>query len=239
MTQTLNSEVSSHSLDKNLITNLVAFGIALVGLFSPVFGDIILMTGLFALSGGITNWLAIYMLFERVPYLYGSGVIPNRFEDFKSGIKELMIQEFFTSHRIEHFFQEGGHLLIENMKNDVDLNKVFDQLVETIEQSKLGDTLKMVGGRAMLEPLRQPMTEKFEAIMTELATEQADKAIDGQKIISQLEQVIDSRLEELTPQKVKELVQQMIRHHLGWLVVWGGVFGGLIGFVISLINAMA
>ena len=44
------------------------------------------MAGLFALSGGLTNWLAIHMLFERIPFLYGSGVIPERFEDFKQGI---------------------------------------------------------------------------------------------------------------------------------------------------------
>jgi len=25
----------------------------------------------------------------------------------------------------------------------------------------------------------------------------------------------------------------MIRRHLGWLVVWGGVFGGLIGLVVT------
>jgi hypothetical protein len=28
----------------------------------------------------------------------------------------------------------------------------------------------------------------------------------------------------------------MIRKHLGWLVVWGGVFGGLIGFLVSVSN---
>ena len=28
---------------------------------------------------------------------------------------------------------------------------------------------------------------------------------------------------------VKEIIQTMIREHLGWLVVWGGVFGGLFG----------
>jgi len=25
----------------------------------------------------------------------------------------------------------------------------------------------------------------------------------------------------------------MIRKHLGWLVVWGGAIGGLIGFVVA------
>ncbi len=48
-------------------------------------------------------------------------------------------------------------------------------------------------------------------------------------------EIIDARLEELTPQLVKEMVQQMIKQHLGWLVVWGGVFGGLIGLLSAMI----
>ncbi len=45
---------------------------------------------------------------------------------------------------------------------------------------------------------------------------------------------LEKRLEELTPTMVKEIIQQMIRIHLGWLVVWGGVCGGLIGLIASL-----
>ncbi|ETZ10388.1 hypothetical protein AJ90_15080 [Vibrio parahaemolyticus M0605] len=29
----------------------------------------------------------------------------------------------------------------------------------------------------------------------------------------------------------------MIKEHLGWLVVWGGVFGGLIGVISTFIGA--
>jgi hypothetical protein len=29
------------------------------------------------------------------------------------------------------------------------------------------------------------------------------------------------------------MVQAIIKEHLGWLVVWGGVFGGLLGAVFS------
>jgi Na+/H+ antiporter NhaD/arsenite permease-like protein len=34
---------------------------------------------------------------------------------------------------------------------------------------------------------------------------------------------------------VKELVQNMIKEHLGWLVIWGAVFGGLIGLISTII----
>jgi uncharacterized membrane protein YheB (UPF0754 family) len=53
-------------------------------------------------------------------------------------------------------------------------------------------------------------------------------------LIESIETLVAKRLEELSPKMVKELVQNLIREHLGWLVVWGGVFGGLIGLASSL-----
>ena len=78
-------------MNKSILTNLISATLTVYGLFSPLYSTEIFMAGLFALSGGLTNWLAIYMLFEKVPLLYGSGVIPNRFEEFKSGIKNLIM----------------------------------------------------------------------------------------------------------------------------------------------------
>jgi uncharacterized membrane protein YheB (UPF0754 family) len=66
-----------------------------------------LYTGLFALSGAVTNWLAIYMLFERVPGLYGSGVIPLHFETFKTSIHELIMHQFFNRENVEQFFADS------------------------------------------------------------------------------------------------------------------------------------
>ena len=52
-------------INESAITNLIALAVAIIGYILPVYGDVILMTGLFALSGGVTNWLAIHMLFEK------------------------------------------------------------------------------------------------------------------------------------------------------------------------------
>ena len=40
--------------------------------------------------------------------------------------------------------------------------------------------------------------------------------------------------EELTPQKVKKLMEGVIRKHLGYLVMWGAVGGGVIGCISQL-----
>ena len=116
-------------IDKALLTNLVALIIVIIGLFIPSeFQAFILNTGLFALSGAFTNWLAVHMLFEKVPGFYGSGVIPARFEEFKYAIKTLIMEQFFTPENIEQFLSnsltgggEGhGESFVKKMTDKVD-----------------------------------------------------------------------------------------------------------------------
>jgi len=77
------------------MTNFIALGIVIGGYFMPeMYRTPVLYTGLFALSGALTNALAVHMLFEKVPFLYGSGVISQNFESFKTSIKNLMMNGF-------------------------------------------------------------------------------------------------------------------------------------------------
>ena len=84
--------------NKSFLTNLIsaiAFGASYV---MPEFvgRHALMMASLFALSGALTNWLAVYMLFERIPGLYGSGIIALRFDQFKESIRTLILENFFT-----------------------------------------------------------------------------------------------------------------------------------------------
>ena len=234
-------------LNKSLTTNLLAGLTALGGYY--VSSPLILNVGLFALSGALTNWIAVHMLFEKVPGLYGSGVIPARFEEFKGGIRELMMGQFFTPENIHRFLSadaSGGHVLdLGPVIENTDMSPAFDSLVSVIEESSFGGMLAMVGGIAALQPLKEPFTLKLKKTLQEISTSEEFNAMleeaiaDSSKdagIRQKIEDVIEKRLDELTPQLVKEMVQAMIKKHLGWLVVWGGVFGGLIGLVAGYLN---
>ncbi len=236
-------------MNKSLITNLVAIFLVIAGLFSPVYADVLLSVGLFALSGAVTNWLAIHMLFEKVPFLYGSGVIPNQFEDFKSGIKNIIMLQFFTPENIKRFIQSEEESAKKTLDftpvlDAVDYDNIFQKLIDAINASSLGAMLKMVGGAEALEPLRQPVSEKMRVALEEIAQSERFQAAIHQSlstdkldadISEHIELIVDARLNELTPEMVKNIIQQMIKKHLGWLVVWGGVLGGLIGLLASTI----
>ncbi|HAS6169513.1 TPA: DUF445 family protein [Vibrio vulnificus] len=233
-------------MNKSLLTNVIALAALAAGF--ALKNDYLLYAGLFAFSGAITNWLAIHMLFEKVPGLYGSGVIPARFEEFKAAIKNLMMEQFFTSENIDKFLSKemasGKSFNLEPIIAKVDFNPTFDSLVDVIAQSQFGGMLAMFGGTEALIPLKQPFVEKMQQAMVDLShsdtikqalKEELEAPAMMEEIQQNIENIIDQRLNELTPKLVKEMVQKMIKQHLGWLVVWGGVFGGLIGVITSVV----
>jgi len=231
-------------VNKSLVTNVIALIATATGHF--IAEPILFTMGIFALSGAITNWLAIHMLFERVPLLYGSGVIPARFEEFKLGIRSLMMEQFFTDENIDRFLsdneQQAFDIDLAPIIEKVDLSPAFDDLIDVIENSSFGGMLAMVGGSEVLQPLREPFIEKMRLSITNISQSDDFSALLKQEIEKpnvlnnvrdKVSDIIEKRLNELTPELVKDIIQAMIKKHLGWLVVWGGVFGGVIGLIAA------
>mgnify|MGYP003388304617 CR=1 FL=1 len=234
-------------MNKSFVTNAITLLLVLSGYVLA--NDQLFTIGLFALSGALTNWLAVHMLFEKVPGLYGSGVIPARFEDFKLAIRELMMEQFFTEENIERFLSEksGKAMTFDftSVIEKIDISPAFDSLIDVIQESSFGGMLAMVGGTEALLPLKEPFMGKMKASLAEISeSEEFDALIKEQieqpdvlaEMRVKIQSIIEQRLNELTPQLVKEIVQKMIKKHLGWLVVWGGVFGGLIGTLAAFVR---
>lgn len=217
--------------------------IAISFIVSEQYHNPLLFTGLFALSGAITNQLAIHMLFEKVPFLYGSGVIEKNFETFKASIRTMIMKQFFTKEQLNRFFEnEDKKIDLTPLVEGADFSPAFDALSKTVMESKFGGAISMFGGEEALEGLREPFVRKLSAAVSSIVSSDAFKAqLDyhiqnsalSEDMIGSIETLITNRLDELTPKMVKELVQELIKEHLGWLVVWGGVFGGLIGLLSS------
>ena len=136
------------NISKSFLTNMIAILVIGVSFLMPEnLSKAVLYTGLFALSGALTNHIAIHMLFEKVPFLYGSGVIPLRFEAFKESIKNLMMNEFFTREQLENFFaNEEQKINLEPIIKETDFAPAFDALSKTVMESSFGALLEIFGG---------------------------------------------------------------------------------------------
>lgn len=233
-------------LNKGFMTNLIAAALVGVSFFiDETVADIFLYTGLFALSGALTNQLAIHMLFEKVPFLYGSGVIPARFEAFKESIKNLMMSQFFTKEQLDYFFKnEEKKIELTPIIEATDFSPAFDALSKTVMESSFGGMLGMFGGESVLENLREPFSQKMKSAVIKIVESETfnytlqkhlQNSTLSDDMMKSIEDIIEIRLNELTPVMVKDIVQKLIKEHLSWLVVWGGVFGGAIGLLSSLL----
>ena len=234
--------------------------------------EIFLSIGLFAFSGGITNALAVKMLFDRIPGLVGSGVIQHRFTEIRQEIKRLILDEFFTEENLGKFLRErsrdvdllsyikgpdGANPAVafvetqwDQLTNPELLDPLLEEQVEKIlESSALGGLLSLMGKNTILDivrtfvesftgALKKKVLEKaagFSASPSELGLE-----LDQGRLVADIRREVDglleSRLESLSPVQVKRIIEDVIRKHLGWLVVWGNVFGGLIGLAAYLLR---
>lgn len=234
--------------DKSFWVNAVCILMIVLGytVTPEVAREQVLGMGFFGFSGAITNWLAIHMLFERVPGLYGSGIIPLKFEAFKDAIRNMIMTQFFTMENIQRFTNsdEGFKPDLKPVIEHLDYDMIFDGFVEVVMESKFGSMLGMFGGAGALDAMREP----FGVTLRKKLLEMADQPHFLENIThnatadlhhvwkDKIESMVNNRLEELTPQMVKEIIQEMIRSHLGWLVVWGGVFGSLIGLLSSFVK---
>lgn len=224
-------------MNKSFLTNLISIGIIFFSFISPIYSNVFLNVGIFAFSGSLTNWLAIHMLFEKVPIFYGSGVIPKQFNEIKSAIKKLILEEFFFKENIQNFLSTSQNLNFNSVFNEEQKNRIFTKLVQAIEESSLGGMLSMVGGKDALNPLKEPMILKISEFLNDFQSNEFsidDNTVDNIKI--KIEEIVNKRLNQLSPMDVKNIIEDMIKNHLGWLVVWGGLIGGLIGFALSLLS---
>ena len=239
-------------MNKSNMTNIISLIVTILGY--AIHNDTVFMIGVFAFSGAITNSLAIHMLFEKVPFLYGSGVIESKFSQFKISIHNLIMNQFFTQEHLTRFFQTEVNsakktIDFEKILNKTDFSPAYESLKEAVMQSSFGGMLGMFGGESALEPLREPFTKKLQASIIKISQSDAFQEVVNDALKSEdlskdvyekLSKIVNTRLEELTPKMVKEIIQEMIKEHLGWLVIWGAVFGGVIGyastFVINVSN---
>ena len=230
-------------MNKSLITNICSALLCTIGLALPdsAAKPFIICAGLFSLSGALTNWLAIHMLFERVPGLYGSGVIVDRFKEFKKGIHSLVMENFFTEENFKRFTDVALHegLSAEGIRSNIDMDDMFNGFLDVVARSKFGGMLSLVGGLRALEPLREPFKEEFSRKLTEIVEDLdlTKSNMHFENFRPTVENLVKGKLDQLEPEEVKSILEDIIREHLGWLVVWGGVFGGVIGVAATLVTA--
>jgi len=231
-------------LEKGNVSNLISFGVLVTGIVGRMEGitgnEWVLAAGLFGFAGGVTNWLAVKMLFDKVPLLYGSGVIPMRFREIRQTVKDAIMRYFFDEEYLERFLGErAGEMAIGDelgtkvaeVLESAEIDAIIDAKLEEMAASPQGMMIKMVGIQTVKPLVKQFVIGVGTEIAPLLVGEVARPELEVGALRAQVDRLLETKLEELTPERVKEMMEEVIREHLGWLIVWGNIFGGTIGLV--------
>ena len=137
---------------------------------------------------------------------------------------------------VNNLFSELRKKSADDQSNSDKNENEESSLVDTIETSKLGPVLSMIGGREALLPIKEPVINKLKIIIKEKIEsifEHKDEANFTSNIRDGIQKALNNKLDELNAIDIKIIIENMIRKHLGWLIVWGGFFGGLFGLIFS------
>ena len=157
-----------------------------------------------------------------------------------------MLNQFFTEENLQKFVSQSSAQLKldgESIAASVDFERIFTKLKQAIIESPFGGMLGMLGGEQALEPLKPAFEVKFKEEISLMINDEnfikqlslGNSSTSPSSLGDKVKEIVNGRLAELTPEMVKIIIQEMIKVHLGWLVVWGGVFGALIGLATALL----
>jgi len=221
------------------IANAVAFVIMTIGVIMlattgrTTFTLIVFNCGIFAFSGGATNGIAIKMLFDKIPGVAGSGVIPSRFVEIREIVKKMIMKNFFDEVYLSYFLKKK--LL------RMDFERMINELLQKHDVSSMIVEMAFEdpGLRAHMEKMLRPyvddMASKFGPLIAK-GIKEVDFASGIGSAQGELEAMLDAKLKTLTPNTVKKMIEDIIREHLYWLVMWGAVFGGLMGIICGALS---
>ncbi|GKT26831.1 hypothetical protein ADUPG1_013499 [Aduncisulcus paluster] len=233
--------------NKSVITNLISsiffIGGILARTFSPEshWAMIIWNIGLFSLSGGLTNQLAVVMIFDRIPGLTGSGVLLVKFREIRLSIQNMIMQTFFDMSFLEKFLsrkmsQIGAQLKIQEVIKTVldsdTVQEMIDSKLKDLASRPEGVVLTMMGLKS--PELKRVIQATLVGVACDIPAKMSGefnifKYIPMTTVRHELSALISNKLSELTPEMVRDILEEVIRDHLGWLVVWGALFGGILG----------
>lgn len=234
--------VNLQKYDKKIVVTYV-FSILLI-LISFIFPNISIsnqlkFAGFFAFTGALTNWIAIKMLFKKIPFLYGSGIIILQFEDIKTGIKNLLLKEFFNEQQINLLvkkYQKDNKHFLDHIKNQLDYEKMYQAIIDFILKSKFAVIIEMMGGKSILLNFKEPIILKIKTLLNSYIDENVVIYLEKNllKVTEKnIKELLDDKINKLSPYKIKDIIENIIIKHLGWLIVWGGLFSGLLGLIFS------
>jgi uncharacterized membrane protein YheB (UPF0754 family) len=184
-----------------------------------------------ALTGWVTNYLAIKMLFhpKRKINLYFfsiQGIFPKRQDLLAERLGKIVSSELFSFKDIKDRFTSTSTAL--------EINKVLDEKLEDFMDVKLKSAMPMLAmflNSDAKTRIKDTLHLEFQNILPDILnkySEKLEKDIDIEKIVAQ-------KVSAFSSDKLEEILFSIMKKEFKFIELLGGVLGFLIGIIQLLI----
>ncbi|HBH22151.1 MAG TPA: DUF445 domain-containing protein [Cytophagales bacterium] len=180
-----------------------------------------------AITGWITNFLAIKMLFHPKRkinlYIFSiQGIFPKRQHLLAEKLGHIVATELFSFKDIKDNFT--------STETAGELNKVLDEKIEDFIAVKLKSAMPMLAmflNDELKTKIKNTLHEEFQNILPELLntyTEKLENDIDVEKIVA-------DKVSHFSSDKLEQILYSIMRKEFKFIEILGGFLGFLIGLI--------
>jgi len=180
-----------------------------------------------ALTGWITNYLAIKMLFHprkkvRILFFNIQGIFPKRQDKLAEKLGQIVANELFSIRDITKRFTSTG--------TAEEINKVLDEKLEDFLENKLKSSMPML---AMLltsdtrQKIKDTLHEEFQNILPEILTQFSDRLEKDIRV----EEIVAKKVSAFSSDKLEQILFSIMHKEFRFIEILGGVLGFMIGLI--------
>jgi uncharacterized membrane protein YheB (UPF0754 family) len=178
-----------------------------------------------ALTGWITNYLAIKMLFHpRREVNFGlftlQGIFPKRKNLLAEKLGKMVSKELFSFKDIKDRFTQTS--------TAVEINKVLDQKLEDFMEVKLKEMLPMLSIFLNSEKrmkIKNTLHDEFKNILPDILNKYSEKLEQDIDV----EQIVIKKVDAFSSDKLESILFSIMRKEFKFIEILGGILGFLIG----------
>lgn len=180
-----------------------------------------------AITGWITNFLAIKMLFhpkKKVDLFVFSiqGIFPKRQDVLAERLGKIVASQLFSFKDIKDRFTSTS--------TAQEINKVLDEKLEDFLDVKLKSTLPMLAmflNKEAKIKIKDTLHQEFQNILPDILnkySEKLERDIDIEKIVAQ-------KVAAFSSEKLEQILFSIMKKEFKFIEILGGVLGFMIGII--------
>lgn len=184
-----------------------------------------------AITGWVTNFLAIKMLFhpkKKINLFFFSmqGIFPKRQDLLAERLGKMVSSELFSFKDIKDRFTSTSTAL--------EINKVLDEKLEDFMEVKLKSAVPMFAmflNKNIKAKIKDMLHLEFQNILPEILnkySEKLEKDIDIEKIVYQ-------KVAAFSSEKLEQILFSIMKKEFKFIEILGGILGFIIGIIQLLI----